>query len=167
MVHAAVHPHWDLETLARRAREAEARLGHPDRTVAKRLLASDPEADAALDALLLITNCRSVSSEGSWSNAEPVAPAVPWHVAWSLRAHPYGVVYGHWALQGLHVTPRLRGLDTGCVHHGRDHEGFLTAWVPSLAREDPFALPDREFWQIRAHRRYCREASPGKRPSVQ
>jgi len=162
MVHAAVHPDWTLETLVRRAREVEARLGHPDRNVAKRLLASDPERDAVLDALLLITNCRSVGPDGSWSSGEPAAPAVPWHAAWSLRAHGYGVVYGHWALQGLHVAPGLRGLDTGCVHHGRDHEGFLTAWLPKLAREDPFALPDREFWQVRAYQRYYREPSPGK-----
>ena len=166
MVNAAVPPDWALETLVRRAREVEARLGHPDRAVAKRLLASDPERDVALDALLLITNCRSIGPDGRWSSGEPVPPAVPWHTAWCLRAHSYGVIYGHWALQGLHVAPGLRGLDTGCVHHGRDHEGFLTAWLPKLTRDDPFALPDREFWQVRAHRRYCREPSPGNGNTV-
>jgi hypothetical protein len=60
------------------------------------------------------------------------------------------------------VAPGLRGLDTGCVHHGRDHEGFLTAWIPTLGREDPFALPDREFWHVAARQRYYREPSPGK-----
>jgi bis(5'-nucleosyl)-tetraphosphatase (symmetrical) len=167
MVHAAAHPDWDLDTLVRRAREAESRLGHPDRSVAERFLASDHRRDAALDALRLITSCRSVGPDGSWSSEEPVSPAVAWHTAWSRRAHCYGVVYGHWALQGLHVAPGLRGLDTGCVHHGRSHEGFLTAWLPDLTREDPFALPDREFWQVRAHRRYYREPPPGKKSTVQ
>jgi bis(5'-nucleosyl)-tetraphosphatase (symmetrical) len=164
MVHAAVHPDWDLDALVRRAREAEARLGHPDRSVAERFLASD--RDAVRDALLLITSCRSVGPDGSWSSREPTPPAVSWHVAWGRRAHSYGVVYGHWALQGLHVAPGLRGLDTGCVHHGRDRDGYLTAWLPELTREDPFALPDRGFWQVRAHQRYYPEGSPKKKNTV-
>jgi len=167
MVHAAAHPDWDLDTLVRRAREAEARLADPDRSVAERFLAGDRGRDGVLDALRLMTSCRSVGPDGSWSSREPVPPAVPWHAAWSRRGHSYGVVYGHWARQGLHVAPGLRGLDTGCVHHGRGHEGFLTAWLPNPTREDPFAIPDREFWQVRAHQRYYREQPPGNRsPTV-
>jgi bis(5'-nucleosyl)-tetraphosphatase (symmetrical) len=166
MVHAAVHPDWDLHTLVKCAHEAEARLGHPDRSVAEHFLAGDRERDVVLDALSLITSCRSVGPDGSWSSEEPVAPGVPWHTAWSRRAHSYGVVYGHWALQGLHVAPGLRGLDTGCVHHGRGRDGFLTAWLPKLTGDDPFALPDREFWQVRAHRRYYREPSSEREKST-
>jgi bis(5'-nucleosyl)-tetraphosphatase (symmetrical) len=158
MVHAAVHPDWDLDALTSRARQAEARLGHSELAVAQHLLASRGDAD--LDTLLLLTTCRSIGPDGGWSSHEPTPPAVPWHVAWSRRAHSYGVVYGHWAMQGLHVAPGLRGLDTGCVHHGRGRDGFLTAWLPDREREDPFALPDRGFWQVRAHRRYHLEASP-------
>ncbi len=165
MVHAAVHPDWDLDALVRNAREAEARLGHPDRSVAERFLASD--RDAARDALLRITSCRSVDPEGRCSSREPTPPAVPWHQAWGCRAHGYGVVYGHWALQGLHVAKGLRGLDTGCVHHGRERDGYLTAWLPELTRDDPFALPDRGFLQVRAHRRYYRETSPREEDTVQ
>jgi bis(5'-nucleosyl)-tetraphosphatase (symmetrical) len=168
MVHAAVHPDWDLGELTRRARDAEARLGHADRSVAERFLAGDRERDPVLDALLLMTSCRSVGPDGSWSSEEPVPPAVAWHAAWSRRAHSYAVIYGHWALQGLHVAPALRGLDTGCVHHGfMGHEGFLTAWLPKPTGTDPFGLPDRDFWQVRAHRRYYRDPPPGNdRPNV-
>jgi len=168
MVHAAVHPDWDLGALTRRAREAEARLGHVDRSVAERFLAGDPERDPALDALLLMTSCRSVRPDGSWASEEPVPPAVAWHAAWSRRAHSYAVIYGHWALQGLHVAPALRGLDTGCVHHGfMGHEGFLTAWLPTPTGKDPFGLPDRDFWQVRARRRYYRDPPLGNdRPNV-
>ncbi|HEX5635437.1 MAG TPA: hypothetical protein VFX50_19475, partial [Gemmatimonadales bacterium] len=74
--------------------------------------------------------------------------------AWARAGHDYGVVYGHWALQGLHVAPRLRGLDTGCVHHGRDRDGFLTAWLPDPRARDPFEVPDERFWHVRAHRPY-------------
>jgi bis(5'-nucleosyl)-tetraphosphatase (symmetrical) len=168
MAHAAVHPDWDLGALVERAREAEARLGGPDRSVAERFLAGDRESDSALDALRLITSCRSIGPDGRWSSREPVPPAVPWHAAWSSRAHSYAVVYGHWARQGLHMAPGLRGLDTGCVHHGRNHDGFLTAWLPDPARDDPFALPDEQFCQVRAHRKYYREPppAPGRKTTV-
>ena len=73
---------------------------------------------------------------------------------WSRRAPNYGVVYGHWALQGLHVARGLRGLDTGCVHHGRGRDGMLTAWLPPDESETPFELPDDHFWQIPARRVY-------------
>ncbi len=154
MVHASVHPSWDLQTLLERAKRAEARLARGDHTELRRFLATAPEDDEDRDILGRLTSCRSVSPDGRWSKREPVAPSVPWHVAWSERDHDYGVVYGHWAMQGLHVAPGLRGLDTGCVHHGRDHDGFLTAWLPDPARSDPFAVPDERFWQVRAHARY-------------
>jgi hypothetical protein len=66
-------------------------------------------------------------------------------------------VYGHWSLQGLHVARGLRGLDTGCVHHGRGRDGLLTAWTPD-ERPDPFGVPDDRFVQVRAHARYWRGA---------
>lgn len=102
---------------------------------------------------------------GGWSSAEPTPPARPWHAAWSEAGHDFGLVYGHWSRQGLHVAPGLRGLDTGCVHHGRGRDGFLTAWLPGEAPDtEPalrgapgrrtFDLPDDRFWQIPARRRY-------------
>jgi hypothetical protein len=71
-------------------------------------------------------------------------------------------VYGHWSLQGLHVARGLRGLDTGCVHHGRGRDGFLTAWLPDPAADEPFGLPDAAFWKIPARRAYyARRDRPG------
>lgn len=157
MVHAAVHPDWDVGEVEARARAVERRLGHEDRGELLCLLGASPEDDVDRDALGLLTSCRSVTPDGAWSKLEPVASAVPWHAAWSSRGHGYGVVYGHWSLQGLHVAPGLRGLDTGCVHHGRDHEGFLTAWVPDPGAANPFGLPDERFWQVRARARYYRD----------
>ena len=94
---------------------------------------------------------------GAWS-PEPPELAPPgyraWHEVWRERAHPYGVVYGHWALQGLHVAPGLRGLDTGCVHHGRGRDGFLTAWLPDPNAAQPFDVPDERIWQVPARRPY-------------
>jgi hypothetical protein len=106
------------------------------------------------DVLGRLTTCRSVLGE-AWSSGLPEADWLPWHAEWSRRRHPYGLVYGHWSLQGLHVEHGLRGIDTGCVHHGRGRDGFLTAWVPSLVTSSwPFDTPDTAFWQVRGYRQY-------------
>jgi bis(5'-nucleosyl)-tetraphosphatase (symmetrical) len=160
MVHAAVHPDWSLAELGRRARAVEAVLGGP-RDAARALLAGEA-APALVDDLARLTSCRSAARDGSWSPDEPDTPEserrgrVPWHALWAERRHGYGVVYGHWAMQGLHVAPGLRGLDTGCVHHGRDHDGYLTAWLPEPGDATPFGVPDERFVQVRAHRGYWR-----------
>ena len=49
------------------------------------------------------------------------------------------VVYGHWALQGLHIKENSIGLDSGCVY-GRQ----LSAVI----------LPEREIIQVQAHATY-------------
>lgn len=157
MVHAASHPDWTLEALREIADAIHARLAG-GRTAAKAFLAAAPESDPLRDALGRLTRCRSVTETGSWSSQDPEGPARAWHAAWSERSHAFGIVYGHWSRQGLHVARGLRGLDTGCVHHGRGRDGFLTAWVPA-PRPDPtgrrvFDVPDENFWQIPARRRY-------------
>lgn len=158
MVHAAVHPDWNLEQLAERAGRAGAHLA-AGRDAARAFLAgprsADPEADR--DVLERLVSCRSVDGPRWWA-APPGGDAIPWHVAWSRRRHDYGVVYGHWSLQGLHVAPGLRGLDTGCVHHGRSGDRALTAWVPDLRRETPFGVPDDHFWRVPARRAYHADA---------
>ncbi len=160
MVHASVHPDWTLDELCQRAERVAARLADADLANLRELLSSDPSDDVELvedrNTLGRLTRCRSIGTDGTWSSGTPEHDADAWHQRWSSESHEYGVVYGHWAQQGLHVENRLRGLDTGCVHHGRGRDGFLTAWLPRALREsrDPFAQPDDRFWQIPAHRRY-------------
>lgn len=156
MVHASVHPDWGLEDVERRAARVAERLGAPDRALCERLLGRSRSESPTRDDLDRMTRCRSVGSAGLWTEQVPGSGTEPWHAAWSRRAHGYGVVYGHWALQGLHVDTDLRGLDTGCVHHGRDHDGTLTAWLPDAERENPFGVPDDRFWRIPARRVYYR-----------
>lgn len=67
----------------------------------------------------------------------PAAPYEAWH---RFYAGAWTVAYGHWARQGLHVAPRLRGLDSGCVY-GK----LLSAWI---AEEDRIV-------QVPARRAYC------------
>jgi bis(5'-nucleosyl)-tetraphosphatase (symmetrical) len=157
MVHAASHPDWGLAELVAMAGRIQERLSG-SRSAARDFLGTEPTADPVRDALERLTRCRSITPEGGWSSDEPSTPALAWHHAWALRRHDHGLVYGHWAMQGLHIAPGLRGLDTGCVHHGRGRDGFLTAWLPeSRPRTDggrPFDVPDDRFWQIAAKRRY-------------
>ena len=130
------------------------------------LIDNEPTSDTSLaedrDTLGRLTRCRSVDEAQGWSKAVPEGAARAWHEAWSEHRHRYGVVYGHWSMQGLHVAEGLRGLDTGCVHHGRGRDGYLTAWLPTagdaeendVSAVDPFDLPDDRFWQIPALARY-------------
>jgi bis(5'-nucleosyl)-tetraphosphatase (symmetrical) len=168
MVHASVHPDWQLDELEARAKRVQARLAAPDLSELRGLLDGEISGNADLaedrDLLARLTRCRAIASGGEWTSEEPAAGCVAWHDLWRSREHPYGVVYGHWAMQGLHVAPGLRGLDTGCVHHGRGRDGTLTAWLPGLKASKrrrrglaPFDTPDDRIWQIPARRRYYGE----------
>jgi len=167
MVHAAMNPTWTLDDLREKASRVEARLGSRDLGDVRVLLDTELEtSDASLiedrETLNWLTRCRSVDAQGQWSKAQPKGSSRPWHEPWSEQHHGFGIVYGHWSRQGLHVAPGLRGLDTGCVHHGRGRDGFLTAWLPGTSDgqdaatrgADQFAVPDDCFWQIPALRRY-------------
>lgn len=162
LVHAAVAPEWSLADVLAHTRRVEVRLGGA-LAEARRLLAADPARDPDRDVLARLIQCRSVDGRGVWSADAPASPRDAWHRRWRERRHDYGVVYGHWALQGLHVAPGLRGLDTGCVHHGRGRDGFLTAWLPEPQARHPFEVPDDRFWQVRAHRRYWPFRTPQER----
>jgi len=153
LVHAAVAPSWGVTEITGRARRIEKRL-QGEFSELERLLTASRTADPDADDLARFTRCRSVDRKGGWSSREPTGQRRPWHEIWSRQGHSYGVVYGHWALQGLHLAPGLRGLDTGCVYHGFGRDGFLTAWLPDSSRAVPFAVPDLGFWQVAAHRRY-------------
>lgn len=153
MVHASVHPAWSLGELTRRAGETERVLGGDDLEASLALLAGDDRFAQVADVLGRLTRCRSVTRDGAWSAASPgrSPDLLPWHEPWQAAGHDYGVVYGHWALQGRHVAKGLRGLDTGCVH-----DGSLTAWLPDPDGH-PFPAIDDRFWQVRARRRYFRD----------
>ncbi|NNL85275.1 MAG: hypothetical protein HKP27_06460, partial [Myxococcales bacterium] len=140
LVHAGVHPRWSLQDVRQRARKIGKRLGGKERE-AQVFLRETPAPDSLRDDLARMTNGRSVSGD-SWSKEEPGGDWQPWHRPWRRLKHDYGIVYGHWSTQGLHVKRALRGIDTGCVHHGRFGDRALTAWLPDLRRADPFALPD-------------------------
>jgi bis(5'-nucleosyl)-tetraphosphatase (symmetrical) len=155
MVHASVAPGWSRGVLEANARRVEARL-RGSRLEAERLLAAKPGDDPDADLLARLTRARSVDARGHWSSREPATPDDAWHRRWLAHDPDYGVVYGHWATQGLHVARNLRGLDTGCVYHGAFGDRHLTAWLPPHDATAPFAVPDDHFWHISGRERQPR-----------
>lgn len=161
MVHAAVGPDWGIADIKKRSDAVSRRLGDEKLEKARAFLAGDVSRDPVRDDLALMTSCRLlVSKPGGWGWTRcesDLTGSVPWHKIWEAESHDYGIIYGHWAKQGLHSTVDLRGLDTACVHHGRWGVGKLTAWVPDTSLKNPFAVPDESFWQVVAHRAYWRD----------
>lgn len=159
MVHAAVHPDWSRSEVLANAASAAACLATADRDTLADFLSESRRGDPVRDALERITRCRSVAAgsrrgratgaTGGWFSDPPEerADSEPWHAAWRRREHAYGVVYGHWAKDGLRVERGLRGLDTGCVYHAPGDPRRLTAWVPDDAAG--FVDPDARFWFVR------------------
>jgi bis(5'-nucleosyl)-tetraphosphatase (symmetrical) len=160
LVHAAVGPDWSIAEIKARAGAVSSRLGSSKVEEARTFLGSDTTEDPVRDDLGVFTSCRSLVAETGgwrWMRRESDPLGVPWHEAWRAGSHDYGVIYGHWATQGLHATVNLRGLDTGCVYHGRWGAGKLTAWLPNMSLKDPFSVPDQCFWHALARRVYDRE----------
>lgn len=102
VVHAGLHPHWDVNTLAQR----ELSAGEIEFATTVRYCTADGEQPPS-----------------DWPPPGP--PYQPWD---DFYRGDKRVVFGHWARRGLVHTPRVIGLDTGCVYGGE-----LTAWI---AEED-------------------------------
>jgi len=102
VVHAGLHPHWDVDTLASRE-------------------LSPAEIEFA-------TNVRYCTSDGERPESDWPPPGPPFRPWDEFYRGAKTVVFGHWARRGLVRTPRVVGLDTGCVYGNP-----LSAWI---AEED-------------------------------
>lgn len=110
LVHAGVSPSWmDPQSL---------------------LAGRDPlRADAELDFATRARFCDASGRRPAHDDPPPGQPFRPWF-EWPRVPALQGrtLVFGHWAMRGLVVSPGLRGLDSGCVWGGA-----LSAWI---AEED-------------------------------
>jgi bis(5'-nucleosyl)-tetraphosphatase (symmetrical) len=99
-VHAGLHPNWTEKNLTS--------LTEEQKRYAITVRYCDPEGNKPPE---------------DWPPPHP--PYLPWY-------HYYHgdkrVLFGHWARQGLYVTDKVIGLDSGCVYGGK-----LSAWI---AEED-------------------------------
>ncbi len=129
MVHAAVHPDWDLDEAERRAEEVAAVLRGPrGPELAASLSTKDlptREPDPADEwnrlrfnaAVLTRTRFCTDAGEFAWSGQAAGPELRPWYDH-PRRSRGARIVYGHWAAEGLTQTEDTLGLDSGCVWGG-------------------------------------------------
>ncbi len=148
MVHAGLHPGWNLKKAKSRAERVEARLQGDDWQHFCQQLhhtafpASDPEKGdlkCLLFSAAVLTRSRYCTPDGlfNWevrSGSPPTTDEKPWfahqELAWRNQCR---VVYGHWAAKGLVADqPHVLGLDSGCVWGGRMTLARLDCEVPEL-----------------------------------
>lgn len=134
MVHAGLFPSWTVARAEALARDAEQALRGRG---AKRLLAAVKtppfpawsEKLSAFErrrmAVSALTHLRTLTEDGRpcerFAGPPTEAPAgcCPWFDRSHEREGELTVVFGHWAALGLHFSPGVAGLDSGCAWGGK------------------------------------------------
>jgi bis(5'-nucleosyl)-tetraphosphatase (symmetrical) len=154
MIHAGLAPSWDLTTAKKLASEVETILQSAERDNFFRHMYGDQpnywdENLQGFDRLRCITNyftrARFCHPDGSLElkTKEKMTVSsselIPWFSLPQRKNSELKIIFGHWAaLAGVTNTPRVYGLDTGCVW------GFcLTAM--RLEDEKRFSVPCNEI----------------------
>jgi len=134
MVHAGIHPGWNLRTASLLARELEAALGGPAHAeLLAALPGKSPEqwdpALTGIDRLRMIasvfTRMRYCRRDGSleYNYKGPPADAPdhlrPWYAVEDRVTRDEKILFGHWASHGESTTDNIFPLDFGCVWGGR------------------------------------------------
>ena len=129
MVHAGVHPTWDVATTLRLAKEAQRALRQDLKGTLAALQEEAPPrwdpslrgADRLRAIVAVLTRIRTCTADGTmdteFSGPPEEAPQGrrPWFEWPRPRSGRVTVVCGHWAALGLRVLPRLVAVDSGCV----------------------------------------------------
>lgn len=129
MVHAGLLPMWTIDTAASLARTTENLLRGNDFGRLFSLTSQidtwegpqqDPlkQSAAVLNALTRMRVCEAHGRMHLKFNGTPDAcpPATtPWYEAPLRRSQNATIICGHWAALGLHITPNMYALDSGCV----------------------------------------------------
>jgi bis(5'-nucleosyl)-tetraphosphatase (symmetrical) len=130
LVHAALHPHWDLDTARRLAAELEAALrGAEHAAFFARMYGDTPdrwdEALTGAERLRVIVNVFTrlrYCTPGGRMDLAPVGPPstqpaglLPWFQAPGRRSRDLRIVFGHWSLLGPYQGDGVLAIDTGCL----------------------------------------------------
>ena len=131
MVHAALHPAWDLAEAEARARAVEAALRTPEGGELAASLSRgglpthEPEGSDEWQwlrfnaAVLTRTRFCTAAGEFAWGgNAPADARFRAWYAHPGRASKGRFIVYGHWAADGFTRTEDTLGLDSGCVWGG-------------------------------------------------
>ncbi len=135
MVHAGLHPAWELKKARKRARRVEEQLRGPGweefaRQLRKLRSSRTEPADKGVArdifSAAVLTRTRYCTQEGkfNWrvSSGGPTSRLEkPWFAHASLAwRKDYRIIYGHWAAKGVvDDQPHVLGLDSGCVWGGK------------------------------------------------
>ena len=149
LVHAGLHPQWDIAMARALAAEMEAELRAPTwRAFLAQLKGPPPRWHAKLGGgdrwraiAGYLVRARTLKSDGRLETefdgppAQAPAGVVPWFKFPDAAWRTHTVVFGHWAALGLDLGPHHMGIDTGCV------------WGKSLTA---VRLDDRSVFQMKA-----------------
>lgn len=130
LVHAALHPHWDLETARRLAAELEATLRSVQHAAFfARMYGDTPDrweetltgAERLRVIVNVFTRLRYCTPDGRM-DLTPVGPPgtqppgfLPWFRAPGRRSRDLRIVFGHWSLLGPYQGDGVLAIDTGCL----------------------------------------------------
>jgi bis(5'-nucleosyl)-tetraphosphatase (symmetrical) len=133
IVHAGLLPQWSIDRARVLAAEVESALRSPDyREFLLHLYGSKPDrwSDSltGYDRLRVIVNamtrlrfCSAAGVMEFQSKGETTtAPAgyMPWFEVPARASATRPIVCGHWSALGVHITPNVLALDSGCVWGG-------------------------------------------------
>lgn len=134
MVHAGIHPQWDIELGAKLAGEAAALLqgrnyesfmhemygNHPDNW--DPLLSGYDRARFIVNVFTRIRYC-SIDGRLDFLHKGPIGSQgkelYPWFSLLPDAVLTHRVVFGHWSALGRNVSGDCFGIDTGCLWGGR------------------------------------------------
>ncbi len=133
LVHAGLHPGWDIEQALSFAGDIAALLVDDDTfpVLLARMYGNEPaiwsvnmdKFDRARWTINAFTRMRFCETSGKMDFSEVGAPGTqpahlhPWY---QLRqSSDYRVIFGHWSLLGAGAFGDVVSLDSGCVHGGR------------------------------------------------
>lgn len=134
MVHAGVHPRWDIGLAQQLANESEALLRGPAyEDFMQHLYGNHPENwgpeltgyDRARFTINVMTRMRFCGIDGRLDFLHKGAPGsqpsgfLPWFEINRESPLLQRVVFGHWSALGLHRESSFYGIDTGCLWGGQ------------------------------------------------
>lgn len=130
MIHAGLHPSWDLHTVLHLAQQVEQLLQADDwQLQISDLFGNEPnywhhslsDTETRRVVVNILTRLRFFDDQGHLSKYQG-SPAstdlTPWF-AMPQRRIELPVLFGHWSTLGLHLHADTIGLDTGCLWGGQ------------------------------------------------
>lgn len=133
MVHAGIHPKWNLKVASKRAHEVERILHGKNYSKLLKVMYGDrPQWSPKLTGLErqraiinVFTRMRYSSPQGRIAFDQKGRPGTqqsglyPWFEAPERKPMDLRVVFGHWSTLGLFMGYGIHAIDTGCVWGGK------------------------------------------------